>query len=310
MKAVLVEKFGEPEELRLREVEQPMIDDNQVLIKVMFAGVNPVDTKIRAGAHVSCQNLTFPAILGKDVSGVVEKTGKNVVDLKPSDAVFGCINNTYAEYVAASPDVVVRKPEGVSFEDAAGVSLAGLTAYQAINDHLGVGIGQRILIQSAAGGVGHLAVQFAKRNGAFVYGTASEKNIDFLTAMGVDEVINYKTQNFDEIVGNLGAVMDTIGGEVLYRSIRCVKPGGKVVCLPSSTKNDPKALALAAERNVELIWFMMQPEKRTLRLIADLLGEGKLKVKVEKVFPLTEIVNAHVAVESQSVSGKVVIQMY
>ncbi|WP_316814677.1 NADP-dependent oxidoreductase [Pedobacter nyackensis] len=309
MKAIVISKFGTAEELQLMEVLKPTPNDDQVLIRIMAAGLNPVDTKIRSGAHVSCKSLQLPAILGKDMSGIIESAGRNVQGFKPGDAVFGCINNTYAEYVAASPDVIVKKPENISFNEAAAISLAGLTAYQAIHDHLKVEPGQRVLIQSAAGGVGHLAVQFAKLNGAFVYGTASQKNTSFLTDLGVDVPIDYKTIKFEEVAKDLDVVMDTMGGEVLYRSIGCVKRGGKVLCLPSSTKDDPKAIALAKERNVELIWSMMHPEKKTLQLFANLLEEGKLKVKVEKAFPLNDVIQAHQAVESHGVSGKVVIQV-
>lgn len=309
MKAIVIRKFGKPEELELMEVKKPAINDDQVLIKIVAAGLNPVDTKIRSGVHVTCKTLQLPAVLGKDMSGIIELTGKNVQDFKPGDAVFGCINNTYAEYVVAIPDAIVKKPAHVLFNEAAAISLAGLTAYQAIHDHLQIKADQKVLIQSAAGGVGHLAVQFAKLNGAFVYGTASEKNTDFLKDLGVDESINYKTQKFEEVVTDLDAVMDTMGGEVLYRSIGCVKPGGKVVCLPSSTKDDPKAIALAKERNIELIWPMMHPEKEALELFAVLLEAGKLKVKVEKVFPLIDIIQAHEAIESHGTSGKIVIQI-
>lgn len=309
MKAIVIRKFGKPEELELIEVGKPTIDDDQVLIKVSAAGLNPVDTKIRSGAHVSCKSLQLPAILGKDMSGIIESTGKNVQGFKSGDAVFGCIHNTYAEYTVASPDAIVKKPEITSFDEAAAVSLAGLTAYQAVHDHLNVKAGQRVLIQSAAGGVGHLAVQFAKLSGAFVYGTASAKNTTFLRDLGVDEPIDYKTQKFEEVVTDLDAVMDTMGGEILYRSIGCVKPGGRVLCLPSSTKDDPKAIALAKERNVELIWSMMHPDKETLQLFADLMEKGKLKVKVERIFPLTDVIQAHHVVESHGVSGKIVIQI-
>lgn len=309
MKAILIQQFGEPETLQLTEVEKPIINDDQVLIKVIAAAVNPVDTKIRAGVHVSCKDLKLPAILGKDMSGVIEQTGKNVQDLKPGDAVFGCIANTYAEYTAANPQLIVKKPGNISFEEAAGVSLAGLTAYQAINEHLKVTSGQRILIQSAAGGVGHLAVQFAKLNGAFIYGTASGKNTSFLTELGVDHAINYKEEQFEEIATDLDAVMDTMGGDILYRSISCVKRGGRVICLPSSTKNDPKALELAKERGVELIWSMMEPNQKELQLFSTLLEEKNLKVKVDKIFPLTEIFQAHKVMESHGVSGKIVIQI-
>ncbi len=309
MKAIIIREFGDVDKLQLAEVNRPDFNKDQILIKVMAAGINPVDTKIRSGNHISSHRLQLPAILGKDMSGVIESVGENVKEFKIGDMVFGCINNTYAEYVVASPEFIVKKPENISFEVAAAVSLAGLTAYQAINDHLKVSSGQRVLIQSAAGGVGHMAVQFAKLQGAFVSGTASGKNIEFLKDLGVDQSINYKEEKFEEIATNIDAVMDTMGGEILYRSIALVKPGGKVVCLPSSTKDDPKAIALARERGVELIWFMMHPEKAVLQIISKLLKEEKLRVKVQKVFPMKEIAQAHQLIESHGVSGKVVIRL-
>jgi NADPH:quinone reductase-like Zn-dependent oxidoreductase len=309
MKAIIIKEFGDVDKLQLAEVQKPDHTEDQILIKVMAAGINPVDAKIRSGKHVSSSSLKLPAILGKDMSGVVESVGENVKEFKVGDRVFGCINNTYAAYVAASPEFIVKKPKSISFETAAAVSLAGLTAYQAINDHLNVSSGQRVLIQSAAGGVGHLAVQFAKLQGAFVSGTASEKNIEFLKDLGVDQPINYKEEKFEEIATDIDAVMDTMGGEILYRSIGLVKPGGKVVCLPSSTKNDPNAIALAQERGVELIWFMMQPDKETLQIIADLLKEKQLRVEIQQVFPIQEIVLAHQLIESHGVRGKIIIRL-
>jgi len=309
MKAIVINEFGGPETLMLKELPKPQFGDNEVLIKVKAAGLNPVDTKIRSGNHISCKNLKLPAILGKDMSGVIEAIGSNVSAFEPGDEVFGCIASTYAEYVVASPDSIVKKPASMSFEEAAAVSLAALTAYQAIHDHLRLVSGQKILIQSAAGGVGHLAVQFAKLTGAYVSGTASAKNAEFLKAIGVDQPIDYKNEKFEDMVHDLDAVMDTMGGDVLYRSIACVKPGGTVVCLPSSTKDDPKAVALAAERGVHLIWFMMQPIKEILQLIADLMSEGKLKVELDQILPMEKIAEAHAAIESHSVRGKIVVNV-
>lgn len=309
MKAILINEFGDADKLHIATIEIPQYSDDQLLIKVKAAGLNPVDAKIRSGKHVSCSSLQLPAILGKDMSGIVEAVGKNVLGFAVGDKVFGCISHTYSEYVVTDPDAVVKKPENISFEEAAAVSLAGLTAYQAIHEHLNVQAGQRVLIQSAAGGVGHLALQFAKLKGAWVYGTASGKNLDFLKTLGLDQPINYKEERFEEIVTDLDAVMDTMGGEVLYRSIACVKPGGRVVCLPSFTRDDPKAIELARERGVELIWFMMTPHKITLQQIAGMLEAGQLKVEVSKVFSMEEVVQAHHLIETQGVRGKVVIKI-
>ncbi|MBO9675311.1 MAG: NADP-dependent oxidoreductase [Sphingobacteriaceae bacterium] len=309
MKAILLHKFGQPEELQFSEIEKPVINNDQVLIKVIAAGINPVDAKIRSGLHRSCKNLQLPAILGKDVSGIIEQVGSNVSELKIGDEIFGSVNGSYAEYTKASLEAIVKKPAHISFYEAAAIPTAGLTAYQAVHDQLQIKEGQKVLIQSAAGGVGHLAVQFAKFAGAYVYGTASAKNAAFLSELGVDEIINYKEQKFEEIATEIDAVMDTMGGEILYRSIKIVKPGGKVVCLPSSTKDDPTALRMAEERNIELIWPMMQPSKEQLQLFATLLEKENLRVKVEKVFSLNDIVSAHKTIESHHVSGKIVTKI-
>jgi len=309
MKAIIIREFGAADKLQIAEVQKPVFADDQVLIKVKAAGLNPVDTKIRSGKHISCSSMQLPEILGKDMSGVIEAVGKDVRGLQVGDAVFGCVDKTYAEYVVARSTDIVKKPINISFEEAAAVSLAGFTAYQAINDYLKVESGQRILIQSAAGGVGHLAVQFAKINGAFVSGTASEKNADLLERIGIDQFINYRKEKFDDVVSDLDAVMDTMGGEILYRSIASVKRGGKVVCLPSSTKDDPHAIALAIERGVELIWFMMKPRLEILESMADMLGQEALKVEVMEPFAMEDIGEAHREIESHHVRGKAVIKI-
>jgi len=314
MKAAIINRFGPPEVLKIEEVEEPVPNDSQVLIKIQFAGINPVDTKVRAGTSGMSKQLQLPAILGWDVSGTIEKVGKNVTEFKTSDEVFGCIGfpglgKTYAEFTVADPKLITKKPSNVSFEEAAAVPLAGLTAYQAINEHLKIIEGQKILIQAAAGGVGHLAVQFAKLNGAFVAGTASGKNEDFLKSLGVDQFIDYKKEKFEDVFQNGDAVLDAMGGEILYRSFSCVKKGGRVVCLPSSTKNDPKAIELAQQLEVQMIWPMMHPIGEEMNIIARLMQHKKLHVKIDKIFSLDEIVDAHKAIETHNTDGKVIVKI-
>ena len=314
MKAAVINEFGDAEVLLLTEVDKPEINTDQVLIKVKATGINPVDTKVRAGTSGISKQIALPAILGWDVSGIIEKIGTDVSPFKPGDEVFGCIGfphlgKTYAEFTIANPELLAKKPSNISFEEAAAIPIAGLTAYQAINEELKVSSGQKVLIQAAAGGVGHLAVQFAKINGAYVIGTASEKNEKFLKSIGVDEFINYKKEKFEEIVHDADAALDAMGGEILYKTISCVKRGGIVVCLPSSTKNDPKAIGLAEERNIRLIWPMMRPDGNQMRTIANLLQEKKLKVFVDKIFTLDQIAWAHKAVETHQTKGKVVVKV-
>lgn len=314
MKAVVINQFGPPEELKMTEIDQPEINEEQVLIRVMAVSINPVDTKVRAGTSGMSKQIKLPAILGWDMSGIIEEIGKNVTDYQKGDEVMGCIGfpglgNAYAEFTIADPNVLTKKPENISFDEAAAVPLAGLTAYQAINEQLKVVAGQNILIQAAAGGVGHLAVQFAKLNGAFVSGTASDKNEKFLKSLGLDQFIDYKKEKFETKVSNLDAVLDAMGGDVLYRSIACVKRGGVVVCLPSSTKDDPKAIQIAEEHEVQLLWPMMRTDGDQMKLIAALLEQKKLRVFVERIFTLEQMAWAHKAVETHGTKGKVVVRV-
>ncbi|WP_172281900.1 NADP-dependent oxidoreductase [Chryseobacterium sp. LAM-KRS1] len=309
MKAIIINEFGTADQLKIAEIEKPVITSDQVLIKVKAVGINPVETKIRAGSHVSSKTLQFPAILGKDFSGIVEEVGKNVQNVEIGDAVFGLATQTYAEYIAVSPDVFVKKPENITFEAAAAAPLAGLTAYQAIHDHLKVQSGEHILVQSAAGGVGHFAVQLAKIAGASVSGTASGKNIEFIKELGVDQPIDYKNQRFEEILSDLDAALDTMGGEVLYGSINCVKPGGKVVCLPSYTKDDPKAIELAQKRNINLMWTMLTFKRESLMKLSELIERGLLKIFVGEILPMNEIAEAHREIETHGTKGKIVVRI-
>lgn len=314
MKAVILNEFGSPEALQMTETEKPFPGENQVLIKIKAAGVNPVDTKVRAGTSGISKRLQLPAILGWDVSGIAEACGRGVTGFRPGDEVFGCIGfpgpgGTYAEYTVAGYDQLSLKPRGISFEEAAALPIAGLTAYQSIHDHLKLEAGQTILIQAAAGGVGHLAVQLAGLLKANVIGTASSGNRDFLESLGINRFIDYKREDFETIVKNADAVQDAMGGEVLYRSIACVKPGGRIVCLPSSTKDDPRAVALARDRHVTLMWPMMYPSGQQLNRLASLLEEEKLKIHLSKVFPLPEAAEAHKWIEAHHTVGKVVLRV-
>lgn len=314
MKAAIINEFGNADVLQITEVYKPEINEEQVLIKVKAIGINPVDTKVRAGTSGISKQIKLPVILGWDVSGIVENVGKNVTQFKTGDQVFGCVGfprlgNAYAEFTIADPNLLAIKPNNISFEEAAAIPIAGLTAYQAINEELKVSSGQKVLIQAAAGGVGHLAVQLAKMNGAFVIGTASGKNEKFLKSLGVDQFIDYQKEKFEDVVHEVDAALDAMGGNVLYRTISCVKRGGIVVCLPSSTKNDPKAIELANERNIQLTWPMMRADGEEMRIIASLLQEKKLKVFVDKIFTLDQIAWAHKAVETHQTKGKVVVKV-
>lgn len=314
MKAVILNHFGPADAFEMTEVEKPAPGDKQVLIKIKAAGINPVDTKVRAGTSGMAKHLELPVILGWDMSGIVESCGKQVSSLHPGDEVFGCIGfpglgKAYAEYAVADEAHLAKKPKNVSFEQAAALPIAGLTAYQSIHDHLKLQAGQTILIQAAAGGVGHLTVQLAKLMHAHVIGTASSKNKAFLESIGIDQFIDYTREKFEDVVQNVDAVQDAMGGEVLYRSIGCIKRGGHAVCLPSSTKDDPKAISIALEHDVSLVWPMMYPSGAQLEILARLLEEKKLIIQLDHVFPFHEIAEAHKRIETHRTVGKIAIRI-
>lgn len=314
MKAVIINRFGSADVLQMSEVNKPSPGEEQVLLKIKAIGINPVDTKVRAGTSGISRQLQLPAILGWDASGIVESCGNKVTTFNPGDEVFGCIGfpgmgKAYAEYAIADADLLAKKPDNTSFEVAAAIPIAGLTAYQSLNDHLQLKAGQHLLIQAAAGGVGHLTVQLAKLKNAYVIGTASAKNKAFLQSLGIDRVIDYKQERFEDTIKNMDAVQDALGGDVLYRSIGCLKPFGRIVCLPSSTKNDPQALTLAKKQNVTLIWPMMYGSGEQLQILADLLETKKLQVHIDRTFSLDEMAQAHEWVETHGTVGKVVVAL-
>lgn len=241
MRAISQKEFGGPEVLQLVEVDRPEPLPTEVLVRVHAAGVNPVDAKTRAGGGIAGVLGELPFILGWDVSGVVEAVGHGVHTLKVGDEVYGMpwfprAASAYAEYVTAPSRHFARKPANLDHIQAAALPLAGLTAYQILTALADVQKDQRVLIHAAAGGVGHLAVQFAKALGAHVVGTASAGKHEWLRELGADEVIDYTTTAVEDATGDIDVVVDLIGSETtLGQSIKVLKPGGLLVAVPSGT---------------------------------------------------------------------------
>jgi len=307
MKAILIYQYGGPEELIYGDAPEPVINPGDVLVKVFATSINPVDWKVREG-HMKGMERTFPVILGWDVSGVIEKVGADVHDYKVGDEIYArpdvSRNGTYAEYVAVRANEIYFKPKTIDHLFAAAIPLAGLTAWQGLFDHGKLQAGQKVLIHGAAGGVGTLAIQLAKWKGAYVIGTASENNIDFLKELGADEVIDYHKQHFEEILKNIDVVFDTIGGETQTKSLRVLKPGGILV----STVGIQDEAALK-EKGLHGVQYMAQSVPENLKEMAALVDAEKLKPVIAKVFPLTAIAEAHKLSEEGHVRGKIVIRV-
>ena len=311
MKAVRIERYGNEEVVALAEVERPTPGDNELLVKVRAAAVNPVDWKIRDGLG-ELFGLKPPLILGCEVAGTVEAVGSRgssrtgVSDFVAGDEVYGYLSahsGGYAEYVAAPASEFVRKPKHINFDTAASVPVAALTAWQGIFDHGELASGQRILITGASGAVGSMAVQLAKNKGAYVIGTGSGRNEEFVRKLGADEFIDYKKAKFEDKVSGVDVVFDTVGGDTQQRAFQTLKRGGVLV----STVSPPSA-EKSKEFGVTVAMVVMMAKGDQLAKINRLFESGKLKVRVATVLPLTEVKKAHQLSSSGHADGKIILR--
>ncbi|MCK6446968.1 MAG: NADP-dependent oxidoreductase [Planctomycetes bacterium] len=307
MKAVRIHAFGGVEQLKHEDAEKPVPGAGEVLVRVQAAGVNPVDWKAREGLLKSLAPK-LPQVLGYDVAGKVEALGPGTEGVKVGDAVCAYLSLSrgggYAEFALVRVDELALAPKKASVTEAAGLPLAGLTAWQALVDEAELGPGQRVLIHGGAGGVGHLAVQLAKARGAFVYATAGTQNQAFLKELGVDRPIDYTTERFEEIATDVDVVLDTIGGETAQRSYSLVKRGGTYVSIVG-----PPDVTSLAERGVNGRAILVQPNGEQLAELVKLVDEKKLKVAVSATLPLAEARRAHELSAKGHVRGKLVLSV-
>ena len=308
MKTVCIYSYGGPEVLVYEDAPRPHPGAGEVLVRIHAAGINPVDWKIREGQLKAMLHHAFPLVLGWDLSGVVEALGPNLTRLKVGDEVFSrpdiARDGAYAEFIVVRESELALKPKSLDHIHAAALPLAGLTAWQTLFEAGGLAAGQRVLIHAAAGGVGHIAVQLAKWKGAQVIGTAAAKNHVFLRSLGVDQVIDYDTERFDEVVQPVDMVLDTIGGDTQERSWKVLKRGGILVSIASP----PKAVVASAD-GVRSAFVFTQPNASQLAEIAKLADAGKVKVIVETILPLSDATRGQQLSERGHVRGKIVLRI-
>jgi len=308
MKSVVIHSYGSREVLVPEDMHVPEIADDEVLIRVHAAGINPVDWKVRAGYLKEMLPYEFPLILGWDVSGTVAKAGSKVTRLSVGDEVYALAdisrNGAYAEFIAVKADSVALKPESLDHIHAASVPLAGLTAWQAMFGSADLAEGQKILIHAAAGGVGSFAVQLAKWKGAHVLGTASARNREFLLGLGADEVIDYTKTPFEEVAVDVDVVLDAMGGEIRERSWKTLKSGGILVSIVGPPDEEK-----AAELGVGCAGVFVKPDAQQLADIAKLIDNGHVKPVVTQVLSLAEVAKAHELSETEHVRGKIVLEI-
>jgi NADPH:quinone reductase-like Zn-dependent oxidoreductase len=306
MKAIRIHEYGGPEVLKYEDAARPKPAAGEVLIRVHATSVNPVDIGIRQGYFKERMKYKMPLIPGWDVSGVVEAVGSGVARLKVGDEVYSRPDlgrdGAYAEYIAVRESEVALKPKSIDHTHAAAVPLTALTAWQSLFDAAHLSAGQTVLIHGAAGGVGHLAVQLAKAKGARVIATASQRNHEFLRSLGADEVIDYNTTKFEDVVHDVDVVLDTITDETQDRSWQVIKKGGAYVSI-----RRPPSQETAAAHGVRAAHVFVQPNVGELDEIAHLIDSGKVKPIIAKVFPLAEAAAAQEAVATHHTRGKIVL---
>lgn len=308
MRAIVQRSLGGPEVLTISEVDRPALGHSQVLVRVHAAGVNPIDCAARAGQLSTGTPITLPRTIGRDVSGVVERVAGDQPRFRPGDEVYGLLDEregAYAEFVAAPTRYLARKPAGQSHVQAAGLPLAGLTAWQMLTETARVHAGQRVLVHAAAGEVGHLAVQIAKARGAHVLGTARADKHDLLRSLGVDEPIDYTTMDFTEVAGEVDVVVNLVGGPYIQRSAAVLGRGGLLLTVRSAGYE--AELAEAVRRGVRTARFLVRPDAAGLERLTELLGAGALRVVVDAVLPLDQAADAHRRMETGRTTGKIVL---
>jgi NADPH:quinone reductase-like Zn-dependent oxidoreductase len=302
-------KTGGPGVLKLEEVPLPEPGKGEFLVEVHSAGINPVDIKIREGKFAMFK-AHLPATIGRDIAGVVRGIGGGRAKsaFKIGDPVFGMLDynrGAYAEFTIASSREITRRPKKLKERDAGAIGVAALTAWQGLFDHGKLKRGQRVLIHGAAGGVGHFAVQFAKHAGAKVIATASDRDLKWVKDLGADEVIDFENQKFEEHTGNIDLVFDLIAGETQDRSWQVLKEeGGAIV----STLSEPSK-ADARKWRARGVRMVVKSNPLQLKKIAALIGAGRVRVVIDKAFPLEKVSMAHKFLQNGHVRGKVALHM-
>lgn len=332
MKALQIKGYGNIEDnLEINDIDIPKIKANQVLIEVHSAGVNPVDYKTVEGALKKIQKITFPAPIGLDVSGIVIEKGSNVNHLNIGDEVFSRVPTksagTFAEFVAVESSAVCLKPSNLSFNESAVLPLVGLTSIQSLKK-ANIKNGDKILIHAGSGGIGTFAIQYAKSKGAYVYTTTSTKNVNWVKELGADKVIDYKKENYLDIVSDIDIVFDTLGGNYTVDAFQTIKKGGKVVSIAGELDSESaKELKLNGiirfilaikrraitkqikKKSAFYKFILMKPNGNQLNEIKKLAEAELIKPVIDKTFSLPNSIDALIYQKSGRAKGKVVIKV-
>lgn len=332
MKAFIIDHYGSNEVVRAVEMPEPELQDNDVLIQVYAASVNPLDLKIRGGKLKFILPYHLPIILGNDLAGVVVKVGSRVRRFKPGDEVYARADKdrigALAEFISIKEDAVAIKPKKLTMEEAASIPLVGLTAWQVLVERANLKKGQRVLIHAGAGGVGTFAIQLAKHLGAIVATTTSTANLDWVKRLGADIVIDYKKEDFETILHDYDVVLDTLGGAVLEKSLRVLKPGGRLISLAGPPDHhfaqdmglswilslvmrllSYRIRRSAKRHHVSYLFLFMRSSGEQLREISSLIDSEIIHPVLDQVFPFEATKEALAYIENGHAKGKVIVKV-
>ncbi|WP_417615871.1 NADP-dependent oxidoreductase [Oceanisphaera sp.] len=309
MKQLVIKAFGDANQLVLAEASSPALATNEIRVKMHYAGVNPVDAKTRAGLGWGAEAIKdrLPWSPGFEVMGTVLEAGSEVNIHQVGDRVFGLLSGAgYSKQLVVPANSLLRVPKDVSDEMAAGLSLAGLTAWQGLTEHGLLNAGERVLISAAAGGVGHLAVQLAKDLGATVVALASPGNHDFLHGLGADEIVDYRDDQQLAALAPVDLLLDLMGGASGRALLSYVKPNGRVVTVPTITAEE--VIAAAEAKGLKATGMLKHIDNQQLASLVRAVAEQRLRVEVSRVYPLAEGADAHRQIETGHTRGKILLQ--
>jgi len=332
MKAFLIDRYGKQETGRIGDMPEPDLRDDDVLIQVRAASINPLDSKIKSGEFKLILPYRFPLILGNDVSGTVVRVGARVSQFKPGDDVYARPDDdrigTFAEFIAIKASSVALKPTNISMVEAASLPLVTLTASQVLVETAKLKKGQKVLVHAGSGGVGTIAIQLAKHLGAFVATTTSTSNIPLVKALGADVVIDYRQQDFAAVLRDYDVVLSSLGSDVLHKSLQVLKPGGHLISVsgpPTPAFAAARGLTWplsqvlrllsygvrrkAKQKNIEYSFVFMRAEGAQLQAITTLVEAGAIRPVVDQVFAFEDILQALAYSDSGRAKGKIVVQM-
>lgn len=332
MKAFVIDRYGKQEPLQLAEVPEPKLGEQDVLVQIHAASINPLDLKIRSGALKRILPLRLPLVLGNDLAGVVTRVGVKVQRFKPGDEVYARTDTrrigTFAEFIAVAESNLALKPASLSMEEAASIPLVGLTAWQALVEKGNLRKGQKVFIHAGSGGVGTLAIQLAKHLGAHVATTTSSANIALVKSLGADIVIDYKKDDFAKTLRDYDLVLHSLGAEELEKSLSVLRPGGQLITLSGPPDPEfardagmPKLLQLivgllsrrirkkARQRQVSYAFLFMRGSGEQLATLGELIDSGVIRPVIDKVFPFEATDQALAYVDSGRAKGKVVVKV-